>query len=263
MGSMLTKMEIFLLVLIRMSSLFIISPIFGRRNVPNIFKIAFAVMISIILIGVVKLPAEVSLYSTYELTIAIIKEFIIGLVLGYISFLILSAIYLAGQIIDTQIGFGIVNVMDPVSNIQVPITATLYYGLTMVVFLTINGHHMLIDALVRSFSVIPIGTAIFSQGMVQHMAQIMGMVFIIAFKISAPMIAAALICDVAFGILARTMPQMHIFFVEMPVKIMLGLAVIMITIPAFIGIIGFSIDNINEQTNVVMNLMAPQKAVGP
>jgi len=261
LGSMLGKMEIFLLVLVRMSSLFIISPIFGRRNVPNIFKIGFALMLSILLVNVVKLPADINLYATYDFTIAIFKEFIIGLVLGYVSFVILSAIHLAGQLIDTQIGFGIVSVMDPVSNIQVPITANLYYMLTMVIFLTINGHHMIIDAITRSFSLVPIGSAVFSQAMMSQVVQIMAMVFIIAFKISAPIIAAALICDVALGILSRTMPQMNIFFVGMPLKIVLGLATIMITLPAFISVVGFSIDNINEQTNTVMNLMAPVKAV--
>jgi len=259
MGGMLTNIEIFLLVFVRMSSLFIISPIFGRRNVPSIFKIGFALMVSVILMNVVELPVNVNLYSIYDFSIAVFKEFIVGLVLGYVGFVILSAIYLAGQLIDTQIGFGIVSVIDPVSNIQVPITATLYYGLTMVIFLTINGHHMLIDAVVRSFNIIPISTAVFSQGMTPQLIQIMGMVFIIAFKISAPIIAAALICDVALGILSRTMPQMNIFFVGIPLKIVLGLVVVMITIPAFISIVSFSIDNINEQTNTVMNLMAPQK----
>jgi len=261
MGSMLTNIEVFLLILVRMSSLFIISPIFGRRNVPNIFKIGFALMMSIILVNVVKLPAEVNLYGTYEFALAVIKEFIIGLVLGYVGLLILSAIYLAGQLIDTQIGLGIASVIDPVSNIQVPVTANLYYTLTMVIFLTINGHHMIIDAVARSFSVIPIGTAVFSQAMMPQIVQILGLVFIIAFKISAPIIAAALICDVALGILSRTMPQMNIFFVGMPLKIVLGLVAIMITLPAFISIVGFSIDNINEQTNTVMNLMAPVKVV--
>lgn len=257
LGSMLTKMEIFLIVLVRMSSLFIISPLFGRRNIPNIFKIAFALMVSVLLINVVKLPEGIILYSTYDFTIAIIKEFLIGLILGYVSFVILSAIYLAGQLIDTQIGFGIVNVIDPISNIQVPITANLYYTLTMVIFLTINGHHMLIEAVTKSFTIIPIGTAVFSQEMMPQIVQIMGLVFIIAFKISAPIIAAALICDVALGILSRTMPQMNIFFVGMPLKIVLGLVAIMITLPAFLMIVGSSIDNMNEQTNTVMNLMAP------
>lgn len=254
------KIEAFLLILIRMSSLFIISPLLGRRNLPAIFKIGFSLMAAILLVNVVQIPLSMVLYGTYEFTIAAIKEFVVGIVLGYVSFLILSAIYLAGQLIDTQIGFGVVNVIDPISNIQVPITANFYYTLTMVIFLTINGHHMLIDALVRSFSVIPLGAAAFNQTMVQQMTQLMGTIFILAFKIGAPIIAAALICDVALGILSRTMPQMHIFFVGMPLKIALGLAVIMITIPTFIMIIGFSIDNINEQTNVIMSSMIPAAA---
>lgn len=257
-GSFLTKIEVFIFILIRISSLFIISPLFGRRSLPTIFKIGFSLMVAVILVNVVSIPADVNLNGMYEFTIVALREFMIGVILGYVSFLIFSAIYLAGQLIDTQIGFGIVSVIDPVSNIQVPITANFYYTLAMVIFLTINGHHMLIEALVNSYNLLPIGTAVLNNNMIPQLIKLMGYMFIIGFKISAPVIAAVLVCDVALGILSRTMPQMNIFMVGLPLKIILGLVVMMITIPAFIMILGFMIDTINEQTMTVMKEMVPK-----
>lgn len=257
-GSLLTKIEIFILILIRISSLFVVSPLFGRRNLPAVFKIGFSAMVAILLVNVVKLPEAANLNSMYEFSIAAMKEFSIGIILGFVSFLIFSAIYLAGQLIDTQIGFGIVNVIDPVSNIQVPITANFYYTLAMVIFLSINGHHMLIEALVKSYTILPIGAMTVTDALAAQMTTLMGYLFIIGFKISAPVIAAILICDVALGIMARTMPQMNIFVVGMPLKIMLGLVVLLITIPSFLMILGFMVDSINQQTTAVMNQMVPQ-----
>lgn len=258
MGSLLIKMEAFILILIRISSLFIVSPLFGRRNLPTIFKIGFSFMVALLLINATVIPASLNLFGLYEFTIAAMKEFIIGIILGYISFLIFSAIYLAGQLIDTQIGFGIVSVIDPASNIQVPITANFYYTLAMVIFLTMNGHHMLIEALVKSYNILPMGTTIISDSMLPHIVRLMGEMFIIGFKISAPVISALLICDVALGIMSRTMPQMQIFFVGMPLKILLGLVVIMITIPTFLMVLGFMIDSINTETTTFMQEMVPK-----
>ena len=258
LGSMLTKVELFILILIRISTLFIISPLFGRRNLPTVFKVGFSAMVAIILLNVVSIPPSINLNGIYEFTVAAIKELMIGIIIGYVSYVIFAAIHLAGQLIDTQIGFGIVNVIDPISNIQIPITANFYYTLSMVIFLTINGHHMLIEALVNSYNVLPIGSASITQSMLPQIVKILGYMFVIGFKVSAPVIASVLVCDVALGILARTMPQMNIFVVGMPLKIILGLVVILITIPAFIMILGSIIDNINVQTTTIMQEMIPK-----
>lgn len=258
-GAMTAKIEIFLFVLVRMSALFIISPIFGRKNMPQIFKIGFSCLTALILVNVVSLPMNINTNSIYDFTMVIIKEFVAGLIIGYIGYLVLTAIYLAGQMIDTQIGLGIVSVIDPTSNMQVPVTANFYYTLAMVLFLTMNGHHMLISAVTDSYKVIPIGAMVYDKLVLDQIVQLMITIFIIAFKIAAPIIAVALICDVALGILSRTMPQMNIFFVGMPLKIFIGFATIMITIPAFMMIMNFSMDLINQQTTEVINNMVPKK----
>jgi flagellar biosynthetic protein FliR len=123
LGFSMAQLEAFLLIFIRMTGLFIMSPIFGRNNLPAVFKIGFSFFLAVIFVNVNEIPtvsmsSNITLYALY-----IIKELIVGLVIGYATYVIMSAIYLAGQMIDMQVGFGSVNVLDATSNIQVPLTS--------------------------------------------------------------------------------------------------------------------------------------------
>ena len=156
LGFSMAQLEAFLLIFIRMTGLFILSPIFGRNNLPAVFKIGFSFFLAVIFVNVNGAPAvnmatNITLYALY-----IIKELIVGLVIGYATYVIMSAIYLAGQMIDMQVGFGSVNVLDATSNIQVPLTSNFYYMYIILIFLTLNGHFFIIQALFRSFEIIPI-----------------------------------------------------------------------------------------------------------
>lgn len=234
-GIMLKGVEIFLLVFVRMTGLFVVSPIFGRRNIPVYFKIGFSFMLALIIINVVKVPDSLENYNNiYQFAFLIIKEFLVGLTLGYISYVVFSAIYMAGQLIDMQIGFGVVNVIDPMSNIQVPITSNFYFILTMLVFLVVNGHHTLIKALYDSYTYVPLGGAVFGEDLMNGIIRVFGSIFVTGFKIAAPVTAAILITDVALGVISRAVPQLNVFVVGMPLKIAIGIVIMMITIPMFI-----------------------------
>ena len=158
------------------------------------------------------------------------KELAIGIIMGYVTYIIMSGIYLAGQIIDNQVGFGYANVLDPITNIQVPLTSNFYYTYIILIFLLINGHHMIIRALFYSYEVIPLGQLTFSSNVISELGSIMGEMFGIALKISAPIIAAVFIADVVLGVLSKTVPEMNVFMLGMPIKVMLGFAIITITI---------------------------------
>ena len=229
LGFTMAHLESFLLIFIRMSGLFILSPIFGRNNLPAVFKIGFSFFLSVILINAIEVPivnmsGSIALYVLY-----VLKELVVGLVIGYATYVIMSAIYLAGQLIDTQIGFGSVNVLDATSNIQVPLTSNFYYMYIILIFLTINGHFFIIQALFRSFEIIPINTLGFNVNFVADVIDIMREMFEIAIRIAAPIIATVFIADVVLGVLSRTIPQMNVFQLGMPLKIIVGLLVIAIT----------------------------------
>ncbi|HEX2947125.1 MAG TPA: flagellar biosynthetic protein FliR, partial [Clostridia bacterium] len=143
--------------------------------------------------------------------------------MGFIAYITYNAIYIAGEIIDMQVGFGIVNVMDPMSNIQVPVTANVYFIISMLVFLSINGHHMLIKALFDSFTTLPVGTAKFNPGITDTFVGLFSSVFSTGFKIAAPIVATILIADIVLGTISRMVPQMNIFVIGMPLKIIVGI----------------------------------------
>ena len=151
------------------------------------------------------------------------------MVIGYATYVVMSGIYLAGQLIDTQIGFGSVNVLDATSNIQVPLTSNFYYMYIILIFLTLNGHFFIIQALFRSFEIIPIDVMGFNINYVSEVVDIMQTMFEIGIRIAAPIIAAIFVADVVLGILSRTIPQMNVFQLGMPLKLIVGLAIIAIT----------------------------------
>jgi flagellar biosynthetic protein FliR len=186
------------------------------------------------------------------------KEFITGILIGYVSYLIFTAIYLAGQIIDMQMGFGIVNVMDPVSNIQVPITSNFYFVLCMVMFLSINGHHLIIKALYDSFSFIPLGKTVFDSALLTDMTRTLGNIFILGFKISAPIVASMLIIDMALGVIMKTIPQLNIFVVGMPLKILVGFLILFAVMPIFVLLVDMIINGVNSEMYNFIEHMVPK-----
>lgn len=246
---------VLLLVFVRMSSLFVVTPIFGRREMPAYLKIGLAFFCSYIL---VPLMGNVQVEYSNLLTFAVIvgKEFLTGIIIGFVSFLVFSALYVAGQIIDMQIGFGMVNVLDPTMNTQVPLIGNFIYILTTLFFLTIDGHHMLLSALYKSYSVLPINGFDFTEAMVNNITAIFAEVFVIGFKISIPAIAAALLTEVALGILSRTVPQMNVFIVGIPLKIGIGLLTLYIMMPVFIQIMTVTFDRMYGYIYLIIRSMA-------
>jgi len=242
-----------------MTGLFVISPIFGRRNIPSYFKIGFAFMISLILVNIVEIPNPDYYDNIYSYVFLAIKEFLVGLSLGFISYTMFSAIYLAGQLIDMQIGFGMVNVLDPISNIQVPITSNFYFILGMLVFLAINGQHVLIKALFDSYNYVQLGSVTINDRLLEDFIRIFGGMFIAGFKIAAPITAAVLISDVTLGILSKTVPQLNVFVVGLPFKIILGIVVMVISIPAFIMLLEALFNNMNSE---MYNLLKDMGTLG-
>lgn len=249
------KFIVLLLVFVRMSSLFVVSPVFGRRELPAYLKIGLAFFCSYILIP---LLGDVQVEYTNLLTFLVIiaKEFLVGVIIGYVSFLVFSALYIAGQIIDMQIGFGMVNVLDPTMNTQVPLTGNFIYIMTTLFFLVIDGHHILLSALYKSYSILPINGFAFTEAMVNNITTIFSDIFVLGFKISMPVLAAVLLSEVALGILSKTVPQMNVFVVGIPFKIGIGLLTLYIMLPTFVSIMTATFDRMYGYIYLIIRSMA-------
>ena len=236
------QLGFFLLIFVRISGIFMMAPIFGSRNVAGRIKAALALIITYIIFPLIFDTNTVIPEQFLSYFFMVIGELIIGLILGFISSLVFSAIQMAGHLLDMQIGFGIVSMIDPLSGQQAPLVGNFKYILALIVFLATNGHHVLLSALFSSFKLIPVTGMVVNVAIAKFVIDIIGSMFILALKICLPILVAIVLTDMALGILARTMPQMNIFVVGVPGKIIVGIFVLSIGLPFYIFFLELAFD---------------------
>lgn len=231
-------LESFLLVLARLSGLFLVAPIFSSRQIPNRVKALILVVLSAAMAYFIPVKYAFTIPNAAYFIAALAVEIIVGFTMGFVAYVVLAAIQLAGQIMDMQMGFGIVNVVDPQTGTQIPLMGNLTQVLALLIYLGIDGHHYLLQALAQSYQVIPVLGLHFNSGLWDLLLEITVYMFVIGVKIALPFLAALLTADVAMGFMARTVPQMNVFIVGLPLKILLGLFTLMILLPFYIWIYG-------------------------
>ncbi|NMB23903.1 MAG: flagellar type III secretion system protein FliR [Firmicutes bacterium] len=226
----------FLPILVRISGLVMASPIFGGKGVPSQVKIGLSLVTALVLYPTlpVSLPHTETVAAYYVL---VGKELLIGVGLGFAVTLVFSSIYLAGQLIDVPMGFGMVNVVDPQSGLQVPIFAQFQYILAALIFLSVGGHHALFRALATSFAMVPVGGTVDSSNMAVVLFEIFVKMFYLGVKLSLPIVTGLLLADIALGIVARAVPQINIFVVGFPAKILLGIPLFILVLPAYVALL--------------------------
>jgi len=221
----------FFLALMRIFGIVYFFPFFSSMSVPWQTKAGLALALSFITLPFLKV--HVLPMSIWEMGISILRELFIGISLGFIVQVIFDAIQLAGQIIGYQMGFAIVNVIDPYANIQVSIIAKFKELLALLIFFCINAHYSLITSLSKSFEFIPISRWAFNNRMVAQMIQWTGKMFVIGLEIAAPVLVTLLLTNVALALIARTMPQINVFIIGFPLEIGMGFLMLGITLPFF------------------------------
>jgi len=145
--------------------------------------------------------------------------------------MIFAGIQLAGQLAGYQMGLAIANVLDPATSGQFPIISQIYNLIAMLIFITINAHHWFLRAIKESFTLVPPLGFQFSSSLADQLVSLSGNIFVIAVKVGAPIIVVLLLTSVASGLIARTVPQMNVFIVAMPLKIAVGLLFLILSIP--------------------------------
>ncbi len=254
-----SQLGFFLLIFVRISGIFSVAPVFGSRNVPLIVKAGLSLLISFILLPLLFRNDIIVPESILAYVAVVIGEFLIGLIMGYACSFIFYGIQMAGSLLDTQIGFGIVNVLDPQFGQQVPLVGNFKYILAMLVFFASNSHHLFLSAIVYSFKSIPVTHGIFRPEMAANIVVDMVVsIFVIALKISLPILVALLLTDVALGILARTMPQMNIFVVGVPGKIIVGIFVLSLALPFYIVFLEVIFNDIFHNMYRLLESFAPK-----
>ena len=225
----------FLLMLTRISGIFLISPFFGSMNIPMFFRVGIALAMSVVLFPVVdglgtpETPPSIIMFGA-----AVLGELFIGWLIGFVAYISFAAITMVGKVMDMQVGFAVVNVVDPTSGQQIPLIGSFLYNLAVIILLVTNGHHMLIAALVESFRAVPLAGLEANISLALIIANFTGTIFLTGMKIAMPITFAILLTNVGLGILSRTMPQMNIFVVGIPMQLMIGLFVLSMIMPFYV-----------------------------
>ncbi len=239
-------LEIFLLILVRVASFVYVCPFFGGRQTPNLVKIGFSFLLSVMLYGVS--PFEAPDYNTViGFTVIILKEVMAGFLIGYAVQICEQIASFAGTVVDMQIGLSMVSIMDPTTNEQVTITGSLYSQvLTMMLILT-GMYQYILRALADTFKLIPINSAVInSDRLLESILVFLRDYIVIGFRICLPIFIITFITNVVLGVLAKVSPQMNMFAVGIQIKICVGLMIMFITVSMLNDASNFVFINMKE-----------------
>ncbi len=225
---------IVIMMFLRIASAFLSSPVLGHRAIPILVKMFLSFLIALIIFLTVKSHPAIINFDIWNLSAMAVKEIISGLMLGFMLHLVFYGISYAGTLMGFDIGIAVAEMFNPMDETNTNIIGEIIYVAAVVLFFLINGHHYVIQALVYSFTIIPVGKYTINASVYSLIVQYSGQVFIIAVKIAAPIMVSFFLVHIAEGILARVIPQMQVFFVTQPLKIGLGLLLLALSVPVYV-----------------------------
>jgi flagellar biosynthetic protein FliR len=215
---------------VRIGMMVMVVPLFGGNNVPMRLRLFFVLALTLVIAPMVPSPPVVDPFSGAFFSI-LLQQMAVGMALGFLLAVVFQAFTLAGQMVANSMGLGFASMADPVNGVSVPVIGQFYSVLVVLLFLAMNGHYWLIKLLVDSFSLWPVSGALFSAQSWQSMANWGGWMFVTAILVALPTVTAVLLVNIAFGMVVRAAPTLNIFAVGFPVTILVGLVVMIYSLP--------------------------------
>jgi len=225
----------FALVLLRILAFVISWPVFGSSNVPVPVKILLSVVMSMILFPTISFQNVDMIKIGDDIIFLASREIFLGLALGFLMRMFFFAISIAGEIISISIGLSSAQVFNPALGTQSNVVEQFEMMIATLFFLAINGHHVFIRGMVESFSAAPIASMAVKSSSFAGITIFVQDVFLAGLRISAPILVAIFLTNIAMGILGRAVPQINVLVTSMPVTLLLGMAILIITTPLFLG----------------------------
>jgi flagellar biosynthetic protein FliR len=212
----------FFWILVRVSTLFFLLPLFGARNIPSLWKAGLSFVIAIVLTPVVPIPANLPV-SAPEIIVGILSEVLMGSILAVTVRLFLAASEMGGQFMSFQMGFSMARAVDPQTGTSSTVLTQFLYIFTLLLFFSMNGHHMFIRIMASSFYSVPPNSLSFHAAIGTELIKAGANMFILGVKIAAPVMVALFLSNLCLGIIARTVPQVNILMVGFPINLCIGL----------------------------------------
>lgn len=228
----------FLVAFMRASGVSLIAPVFGSRTVPTPVRVGLSAVLALALAPLITSYVGTPPAEWAPLIVRLAGEAIIGLAMGYGVSLIIGAAVMAGELLDTMMGFNLIQVLNPVSAFPTTLLAQFHYMLAMTLFALVNGHHLLVTALARSFETSAglSNLSTWSNASLAMAAQLGSEVLLLCVQIAAPAGGVLLVVDAAMAAISRAVPQVPIWLIGMPAKIAVGFVALGASLPMLIGI---------------------------
>lgn len=239
--------QLFLLVFIRITTFIVICPAFSMKSVPAMMKIALSMGLTMAVFTALP-PLEANL-SNWTFIGWIVKEMLVGFSFGYITQLYFTAIEMAGKLVDFQVGFSMGEVYDPSLGVSVSYYGRIYYWISICLFFMTNLHHQLLRGLVQSYQLVPVSQTSFGQFGTEGMVNLFGEVFGIALQLAVPLMIVALLSEVVLSLLSRTVPQINVLVLGMPLKVIVSLVFFLLFLRPLIQNIGNILPEMIKYTN--------------
>lgn len=235
MDSFVNNFQSFMLMFARLMGLFMLTPVYSSQSVPISLRMILSFLITLILFPVSFqfMPAIPGDMTTYALLT--ISEVMIGLLIGFLIAIFFAAFQMAGDFFNVQLGFAYTEVLDPMTQVSLPVISSLKNLMAILVFLSVGAHRMVIKSLAYSFE--KIRTIDFTnevnQGIYRAIEDALGAMFIVAFKIALPVLGILFLVTIAEALMGKAAPQLNILQLSFPVKVGIGL-IVLISIMSFI-----------------------------
>lgn len=229
------QIEIFLLIVARIAGLFIEAPLLSATSIPGTVKTAIVIWLAVVLWFVV--PVRALPDSIFAFFLAVVLEVFIGYTIGFVASIVLLSAQAAGDLLDIQMGLSVANILSPTTGQTTSITGTFLFLIALIVFLLVDGHHMVLSAIHQSFVAIPLVSFIdFSKpDLLNQIISLLTFFWTATVQLCAPMLLLIFIMDFSFGIISRVAPQVNVFMLGFQVKPSLGLFGLMLISPLLIN----------------------------
>jgi flagellar biosynthesis protein FliR len=225
----LAHLPAFVLVLSRMAGVFIFAPMLGSAAIPMRIKVLLAVAMSLSIYPLIA-PQPAVAWTAAALLIAMAGELLIGLVIGFIAILPLIAMRMAGTLIGQQLGLDLAEIYHPGHGDRADVLAQFLFFTALVIFLLLDGHRALVGGLIGSFERLPVGGYVPGGSMLTVVVGMLGAMMELAVRVAAPVLCLVFVEAVTLGLVARTVPQLNILSAGFPLRIMLGVAMLVVAI---------------------------------
>jgi flagellar biosynthetic protein FliR len=223
------QFETFVLVLIRVSIILYMLPLFSSSQVQPMVRMGLGLAITFVVWSTV--PVSPELLGLGPMTAAVFAQVFIGFVFGFVAFLVFVGIQFAGEVMDLQVGFSIVNVINPLTSQNVSVLGEFQLALASLIYLTANAHHFLFEGLAGSFTLLPLPYVSINSSLETSVMGFFSQAFVMVFQIAGPIGIALFLTNVGLALMARVAPQVNIFAVGFPIQIIIGLTMMIISLP--------------------------------